>query len=237
MPTRNRRRFISQAVACFLSQEFSGDRELVVIDNGDSVRDLIPESPLFQYFHVGDEHRTTGWMRNEACSRARGRYIVHWDDDDWSGPRRIAEQIKALVQTDRPATGYNFLPFAWDEGRRAWQYLGGNGFACGTSLAYLRSYWAGHRFEDVVIGEDNEFVRQLGGRLVSVSGRSIVARIHGEATCPKIATLTEAVWTGAPGEVWQEIPYEALAACGYPVMPVVRVEPPVDRRRRNGRAA
>jgi hypothetical protein len=223
MPTRNRRRFVEQALACFLAQDWQ-HRELIVVDDGEPVRDLIPSSPMFSYVHLGDVHRTIGAKRNAACQLARGEYIVHWDDDDWSGPQRISEQVRVLRQSAKPATGYNYLPFAWDEGRRAWLYLGRQGYACGTSLMYLRAYWAGHRFPDIQIGEDNEFLSRLGDRFVSASGRQIAARIHGEATCPKIAMLTGEPWTGAPGQSWQEIQYEQLARCGYPIAEAVANE-------------
>lgn len=224
MPTHNRRRFVEQAIGCFMAQDWP-NRELVIVDDGDPVRDLIPSSPMFSYVHLGDVHRTIGAKRNIACGMARGEYVCHWDDDDFSGPGRISEQVRVMRQSARPATGYNQLPFAWDEGRRAWLYLGRQGYACGTSLMYLRAYWAGHRFRDVQIGEDNEFLEKLGDRFISVSGRQIVARIHGEATCPKVAMLTGSTWTGARGQSWQEIQYDQLAQCGYPVVAACAPEP------------
>lgn len=216
MPTYNRRRYVEQALACFLAQDWP-ERELIVVDDGEPVRDLIPPSPMFTYVHLGEQKRDIGTKRNKACEMARGSIILHWDDDDWSAPGRITEQVRVLRQTGRPATGYNILPFAWDEGRLAWLYRGTQGYACGTSLAYLRAYWIGHRFPtcriDANWGEDNEFIRKLSDRFISVSGRSIVARLHDQATCPKLDMLCGA---HVP-DVWKEIDYAQLAAVGYPI--------------------
>jgi glycosyltransferase involved in cell wall biosynthesis len=42
MPTRNRRRFVSQAIGYFLRQDYP-NKELVVVDDGeDAVANLIP---------------------------------------------------------------------------------------------------------------------------------------------------------------------------------------------------
>lgn len=222
MPTRGRRALVTAAVECFIRQDWP-NKELVVVDDPeDPIGDLLPTGHRIAYCQNAKVH-SIGYKRNQACSIASGEYIVHFDSDDWSGPQRISEQVRALRQSSRPATGYNTLPFAWDEGWRAWLYLGRQGYACGTSLCYLRAYWAGHRFKDVQIGEDNEFIRGLGERFLSLSGRSIVARVHGGATCPKIEMLTSTAWSGAVGQSWQEIDYGQLAQCGYPcITEVVR---------------
>lgn len=215
MPTRNRRDFLPAAIAGFLAQDWP-NKELVIIADGEPIGDLIPADPRIRLYELGGN---IGTKRNLACERASGEYIVHFDDDDHYGPTRISEQVRILRQSSRPATGCNVLPFAWDEGRRAWLYLGRQNYAIGTSLCYLRSYWKGHRFKAEHIGEDNEFVRGLGERIISHNLRSIVARMHGGSTCQRIAMLTGTAWTGAPGQAWQEIQYEQLGAYGYPIPP------------------
>lgn len=218
MPTRNRHRFVEQAVACFRMQDWP-DRELVIVDDGEPVGHLVDGTPRVTYVHLGDRaRRTIGEKRNFACQLARGEVIVHWDDDDWSAPTRMSEQVRLLRQSGRPATGYNTLPFAWDELQRAWLYLGPRGYALGTSLCYLRAYWAAHRFEHIQIGEDNRFIEGLGDRIITDAGQSIVARIHdGSTSNSKNTELLAATWTGGAGEAWKEINYQSLALSGYPV--------------------
>lgn len=219
MPTRNRPRFVELAVACWLTQDYP-DKELVIVDDGDPVGPLVSGMDRVTYVHLGDTNqRTIGEKRNYCCQVARGEVIVHWDDDDWSGPQRLTEQVKLLRQTGRPATGYNTLPFAWDDLRRAWMYLGVKGYALGTSLCYRRAYWAGHRFEPVHIGEDGRFVAGLGDRIITEAGCGIVARVHdGSTSNSKNEALLLGKWTGGPGEMWQEIDYAGLAVSGYPVV-------------------
>lgn len=213
MPVAGRREFIPGILACFRAQDYP-NRELVVLDNGErGVCDLIGNMPGIVYRRF-DRRANIGELRNVANELARGEYIAHWDSDDWYSPTRLSEQIRVLRQSARPATGYNVLPFADDRIRRAWLYRGSPGYACGTSLFYLRAAWAGHRFDKgATWGEDNAFIRALKGRLVSVAGASIVARIHGAGTSPRDVSC------------WEEIEYAGLARVGYPVVTEVPLEP------------
>jgi glycosyltransferase involved in cell wall biosynthesis len=42
-----------------------------------------------------------GSRRNIALRDAHGKYIAQWDDDDWSAPNRIAEQVAAIQASGR----------------------------------------------------------------------------------------------------------------------------------------
>jgi glycosyltransferase involved in cell wall biosynthesis len=49
MPTRNRRRFLSQAIWYFLRQDYR-NREMIIVDDGeDCVQDNIPRDPRIHY--------------------------------------------------------------------------------------------------------------------------------------------------------------------------------------------
>ena len=95
MPTRNRRRFVSQAIWYFLRQDYP-QKELLVIDDGeDSVSDLLPDDDRIRYVQL-DPRTVLGAKRNVGCELAHGELIAHWDDDDWSGPRRLDVQVAEL---------------------------------------------------------------------------------------------------------------------------------------------
>jgi glycosyltransferase involved in cell wall biosynthesis len=214
-PTRNRRDFLPGAIACFLAQDWP-DRELVIVDDGISVADLIPAAERIRYFH-SRTRRNIGQKRNIACSRAEGSIICHFDDDDWYSPCRITDQVNRLIATGAPVTGYNEIVFASDELQRAWRYLGEPLYAVGTSLCYLHSYWEQHPFPDLEKGEDNAFVKTAPKIAVSDGCGQIVARLHGGNTCQRMKSLLSKRWTGTAGESWQEVEYESLANIGYRV--------------------
>lgn len=216
MPTRNRPDFVRRAVACFLAQDYA-DRELVIVDDGDTPTLLLPRDERIRYHRlISETQRSIGAKRNIACARASGEVILHWDDDDWYAPGRITDQVARLTAARVPVSGYSSVLFADDARRRAWRYIGGRMYAVGTSLCYLREYWQTHPFIDSSEGEDNNFVQTAPGIATARDPGMIVASVHGGNTCPRERMLTEAVWSGAPGEQWQEVPYDSLRDVGYP---------------------
>jgi glycosyltransferase involved in cell wall biosynthesis len=135
-----------------------------------------------------------GAKRNVACAAARGDIIVHWDDDDWSFPGRIEEQVAALLEDRRRmVTGYNAMFFYDETTGQSWRYKGAANYAIGTSLCYWRAHWARTPFEDRMIGEDNGFVFRSRPVLHSIDAEHrMVARIHAQKTSDK---LSGSAWT------------------------------------------
>ncbi|MEA2692453.1 MAG: hypothetical protein QOJ16_1840, partial [Acidobacteriota bacterium] len=72
MPTgADRRRFLSQAVRCFLRQDYP-DRELVIVDDGPvSAAGLLPADERIVYLHL-PVRGSAGYKRNLAVERSRG---------------------------------------------------------------------------------------------------------------------------------------------------------------------
>lgn len=180
MPTWNRRPFIRAAIQSFLDQTYE-NRELVIVDDGDErVLDLIPADPRIRYLQ-GPGRLSTGRKRNMCCDISAGEIICHFDDDDFSMPTRIADQVERLLRTGKPITGYGTMLF-WDRTtRQAKRYRPSvTGYVCGTSLAYLRSYWEVKPFKHIPEAEDNAFVYQALRQIASADGsEQLVARIHG----------------------------------------------------------
>jgi glycosyltransferase involved in cell wall biosynthesis len=183
MPTANRRRFVPVAIACFQAQGYQ-PKELVILDDGDSVRDLIPDDGRIRYFH----HTTRivlGEKRNLGCELAAGEIICHWDDDDWSAPGRIEHQVAALQASGKPVTGFHSIVYFDEVQCRAWRYFGPPDFVVGSSLCYLKCIWAYDPFPRISLGEDNYMVLQARSRLqlCSTSGiERMISRRHSSNT-------------------------------------------------------
>lgn len=170
-----REAFQHQAVKCFDTQTYIGGLRLLTL----------PADPA----------RTIGAMRNYANSLLTDCDIVcHWDDDDWSHPNRIAEQVALLQATGADCVGYNEMLF-WRERAperpgESWLYSNPNPrYALGTSLCYWRQAWEARPFPDINHGEDTEWLKGVRCEAVS-SGKpssraiysadviSMIARIH-----------------------------------------------------------
>lgn len=174
MPTYNRRRFVPQALALFLRQDYPR-RELLVVDDGsDPVGDLIPGDPRIRYLRLTGQ-RSIGAKRNLACEQARGEIILLWDDDDWYADNRISYQAAPLLAGRADADGLAEslvmdLPTArfWRCTTTLHNRMFVHGIVSGT-LAFRRRYWEqGARFPHVSLAEDAAFQRELvrrGARL------------------------------------------------------------------------
>ena len=161
-----REQFAEQAKRCFRDQTYQNTELVIVTGPG-----------------------TIGAKRNVGCQRARGEYIAHWDDDDWSDPRRLQIQCAALRL--RPVVGFCAMWFYDTRDGSAWRYdarrtQGTSNYAVGTSLCYRRDYWRRHPFADRQLGEDNEFQQaaRIHGEIgVYDCAHLMVARRHGANTC------------------------------------------------------
>lgn len=132
-----------------------------------------------------------GQKRNLACEQARGKFIVHWDDDDWYPPDRVARQLGPLLSGEADISGSSALYF-WDAaGRRSWlyRYVGGaRKWVAGNTLAYARAFWQRTPFGNLAVGEDSRFVwADRNARVCDLADPNLcVARIHPGNTSPKV---------------------------------------------------
>jgi len=135
--------------------------------------------------HVEDGFRI-GDLRNFGASRALGSLIAHWDDDDYSAPGRLADQVERLITSGKAVTGYSSMRFT--DGCRWWLYRGHHRFSLGTSLMYRKDWWEKNPFVSKHIGEDGEFVKAAdrdGQLQTSTTIDMMAASIHNGNTSPR----------------------------------------------------
>jgi len=148
--------------------------------------------------------KSIGELRNEALAFKTGYghdktdIIIHFDDDDWSHPNRIAEQVALLQSSGADVVGYREMLF-WRERSfngvtmpegytkpisenpgEAWLYRSTNrSYALGTSLAYWRKTWERKPFPATSYGEDLQFCTGL--KVVGVTSVYDPSDIHTKA--------------------------------------------------------
>jgi len=164
-PTYNRRKYIPSLISCFLSQTYINS-ELVIVDDGpESAEDLIPAHSRIRYVRLPDGPALTcGAKRNVCCTHARGEIIVHFDDDDWQAPTRIADQVAQLQASKKQVLSYYNILY-WNEDTqkvyRCWPQK--MRAAHGASLCYRKNFWKQNPFWElpdangVPGGEDTKF--------------------------------------------------------------------------------
>jgi glycosyltransferase involved in cell wall biosynthesis len=200
MPTRNRRRFVSQSIWYFLRQDYP-HKELIILDDGeDSVADLIPADERIRYARL-DRSLPLGAKRNLGCEMSHGELIAHWDDDDWTASHRLSVQVSELLRSETDMCGLRELLHYRPEAGEAWLYrcFSDEGpWLAGGTLLYHRHAWTANPFPEINVGEDTQFVRQQPAeRVMSVDDSSFyIGLIHGENTSAK--RLTDPHWQRRP---------------------------------------
>jgi len=181
-PTANRHKYIPQLLDSFLSQTWQ-NKELIILDDGKKpcTNELIQVHRQIQYFKL-PEKLNIPKKRNLLAKLANGKYIIHFDDDDWSAPGRIAAQMKHHQQFSVGIVGFHSILFWSEITQEVWRYSGTKGYACGTSFCYLKSFWKRHPFpENQDLGSDNSVIYPARANNQSATfdgGQLIVARIH-----------------------------------------------------------
>ena len=208
--TRDRRRWLPRAIRSFQQQAYD-NREMLILASGESVRDLIPDDSRIWLVDNVQEDMPIGEKRNLGCSMIKTDVVAVWDDDDWSEPGRLGDQIARLQQTGKAVTGYHTMKFT--DGSRWWQYQGWPAFAVGTSLCFLRSWWEAHRFRPQHIGEDYEFVVESFSKRQFIAAGDLnlmFASIHDSNTSPRDRKAGFR-WVELPGFSWPgESPYSEV---------------------------
>jgi O-antigen biosynthesis protein len=158
MPTTAARlKYLPRAIRCFKEQTHPSMELVIIEDGGAGVRESLPSDPRIRYVSV-PKVGSLGQKRNIAAGIARGEFIAHWDDDDWSAPERVAVQLQRLLSTGVPVTGFERLLF-WDERTEvAKLYVGTARYCAGSTLFYRRDWWVNHPFPPIQIGEDDMFI-------------------------------------------------------------------------------
>jgi len=186
MATRDRRRFVPEAVAAFEAQTLS-DSELIVVDDGeDSVLDLVPVGNRFRYVQLAGRHHFCA-LRDVALSFARGHYVAVWDDDDLPAPDRLAVQVEAL---ERAGGGLCLLASSvvWrEEPEGTWVYTPTDPFMLDNTAVFSRRAGFSFRGEGLAGAAVNALRADFPGQPVLVRDRPelLVTRRHGANTCAR----------------------------------------------------
>ena len=193
MLTANRPAMAKQAVECFRAQTYNSEqRILFVCDTGNDTKwsaDLYGKENEGFFDATPHKGKSIGELRNLAMRCFESEIVIHWDDDDFSHPNRIAEQVALLQSSGADCVGYNECLF-WREpvhsvefparqpgGRtcvrnipgEAWLYRNPDPhYALGTSLCYWRKTWERKLFEATSQGEDLRWIAGL--KVAAVSG-------------------------------------------------------------------
>ena len=94
IPTDNRAKFIGEAVASALGQDYQ-DIEVIVVDDGstDETKDVLATFRDQRLVIAHQDNAGPSRARNRALAMARGEYITFLDSDDYYLPSKVGTQV------------------------------------------------------------------------------------------------------------------------------------------------
>ena len=200
MPTRDRRRFVRQAIWYFLRQDYPA-RELLVVDDGrDAVADLIPRDERIRYLRL-DAPAPLAAKLNRGCMQSRGDLIAHWEDDDWMSPGRLRTQVGWLIGSGMDVSCPSEVLHYWVTKGQAWLYrdpgAGPFKMPCGPVL-YRRSLWRESPFAESGAAAESAFssAPYRGRTHIEPNSDYYVKLIHGGNTSAR--NLRDDCWQQRP---------------------------------------
>ena len=156
--TRNRMRFLAQAIESVISQNYDVDRyELIIIDNGPStdIRRLVEEysetAPVTISYYV-EPRLGVSFARNLGIERARYEYVAFLDDDavaeqDWLAAFDYAIREYGAVAAGGPVEPVfeagTELPAGWNEIRKLYGFDHGTLYPGQTVVRIHWPLWLG----------------------------------------------------------------------------------------------
>ena len=185
MLTADRHELAVKAIEYFRAQTYENKR-LLIYDTGKTWLRETMEIPagVDDFPMHGVPKAPIGSLRNWANRLGEGEIIVTWDDDDYSAPTRIAEQVAFLRESGAQAVGYSEMPF-WDvRVNESWIFDTRHpALVLGTSLCYPRAVWERYNFRPTLTGrgEDTDFLQRVRCQshpLIACGKPQMIARIH-----------------------------------------------------------
>ena len=108
-PTYNRRHFIPQYLKNIYRQNYLGDLEILIADDGvEPIDDLLAKDGRICYFKFEDR-KTLGFKRNFLAEQAKGQILIHFDDDDYYPPNRVSNAVQMLSKSERLIAGSSMM--------------------------------------------------------------------------------------------------------------------------------
>ena len=110
VPTFNRPRYLSEALASALHQSYRNLQVIVINDGGEDVSDIVNSFNDQRIIFINrKENHGKAFSLNEALARAEGKYIAYLDDDDLYYPHHIETLVNALENRSDCQVAYSDL--------------------------------------------------------------------------------------------------------------------------------
>lgn len=164
----NREKYIARSIRSALTQNFPKDKyEVIVVDDGssDHSQEIISDfgDSITAIFH--EENKGLPTARNNGIKKAKGRFVVHLDSDDYIHDELInMEYIHLAMNNDWGAVACDYIEVDDRERHIARKAAEDHPIACGIMFRVESLIEIGLYNEEMLICEDEELRQRYDER-------------------------------------------------------------------------
>ena len=181
--TFNRRPFIPNMIRGFQQQDYQGDVEWIILDDGtDSIEDLVSSIPQVRYVRM-ESRQPIGKKRNMTHAMAKGDILVYMDDDDYYPPTRISHAVESLSKSNALCAGSSVIHVYFDHIHKIIEFgpYGPNHATAGT-FAMKRELLAQTSYDETAsMAEERHFLKNYTIPMVQLDPKKtilVVSHLH-----------------------------------------------------------
>jgi glycosyltransferase involved in cell wall biosynthesis len=170
-------------IRCFQNQDYTGDLEWIIIDDGtDPIGDLVSCIPQVKYVRLETKH-TIGKKRNRTHELSKGDILVYMDDDDYYPPNRISHAVESLMKSTALCAGSSRVHVYFDHINQIIEFgpYGPNHATAGT-FALKRELLKHTSYEEsATMGEEKHFLKNYTIPMVQLDPMKtilVVSHLH-----------------------------------------------------------
>lgn len=206
--TYNRRPFIPFLIQCFQRQDYVGEVEWIIVDDGESIEDLVKDIPQVKYIRL-DNKVPLGKKRNIMHEHCSGDIIVYMDDDDYYPPTRISHAVQRLQESECLCAGSSIIHVYYSHLHKIMEFgpYGPNHATAGT-FAFKKELLLDNSYDDMAsLAEESHFLKEFTIPMVQLDPKQVILVVaHGHNTFDKKQIIKQGKETDMIVADWIEDP-------------------------------
>jgi len=148
LATRNRRRFLGQAIRYFLHQRYEHKELILIDDSSEPIDDLVPAHEQIRHLRL-PEYTNVGAKLNLGIQHARGAIIQKLDDDDYYHPDFLPTTVQLLQSRGSASAVVGSDCFLVLIAATGALKFSGHGWCAGGTLCFFKQLWEQRPFRDL----------------------------------------------------------------------------------------
>ena len=173
--------FLKQLFKYVCKQNYLGEKEIIVLNDGNKKLNNIPiqDSTKYRLINLKTEN-TIGYKRNLLNDEAKGDILIYFDDDDYHLPTRITHTVESLIGGNNLIAGSSKSFVFKTSNKKIYEYGPYGRYHSGAgSMGFFKEYTKNHRFDELKNNaEESSFTKNFTEPMTQLDAEKTILVIH-----------------------------------------------------------